>query len=314
MSETRKLNAPWMLAVWPGMGHVAMGAGYYLIARLKMTLLAELATREFFDPEQVDVRSGLIQPLQPPRSRLFLRTDPREEHDLLVLLSEAQPSSGRWDFCRRVLEFAHRLGVVRIITLAAVASEMEPEAESRVFGIATDVAGLHDLEELGAAPLEDGRISGLNGLVLAAAAESGIQGIGLLGEIPRVFSQFPFPAASLATLRALASLSHLEIDLSELQRQADNVQTQLGSLLMNLREQLNEDETDKFGEDLPASETMISATAPPRLSSEQQRAIENLFEQARADRSRAFELKNQLDQLGVFATYEDRFLDLFRTG
>ncbi len=314
MSESRKLNAPWMLAVWPGMGNVAMGAGYYLIARLKMTLLAELATREFFDPEQVDVRSGLIQPLQPPRSRLFLRPDPREEHDLLVLLSEAQPPSGRWDFCRRVLEFAHRLGVVRIITLAAVASEMEPEAESRVFGIATDVAGLQDLEELGATPLEDGRISGLNGLVLAAAAESGIQGIGLLGEIPRVFSQFPFPAASLATLRALASLSHLEIDLSELQRQADNVQNQLGSLLMNLREQLNEDETDKFGEDLPASETMISSPTPPPLSSEQQRTIENLFEQARADRSRAFELKNQLDQLGVFSTYEDRFLDLFRTG
>ena len=45
MTETPKLNAPWMLAVWPGMGHVAMGAGYYLIARLKMTLLAELATQ-----------------------------------------------------------------------------------------------------------------------------------------------------------------------------------------------------------------------------------------------------------------------------
>ncbi len=313
MTETPKLNAPWMLAVWPGMGHVAMGAGYYLIARLKMTLLAELATQEFFDPEHVDVQSGLVQPLQPPRSRLFLRADPHEQHDLLVLLSEAQPSSGRIDFCRRVLEFAHRLGVVRIITLAAVASEMEPEAEPRIFGIATDVAGLGELQQLGAIPLEDGRISGLNGLVLAAAAESGIQGLGLLGEIPRVFSQFPFPPASLITLRALASLARLEIDLSEMQRQAANVQTQLGSLLMNLREQLTDEEVEKFSDDLPASESVISAPTPPRLSSDQKRTIEELFEQARADRSRAFELKNQLDQLGVFSAYEDRFLDLFRT-
>lgn len=313
MSESRKLNAPWMLAVWPGMGHVAMGAGYYLIARLKMTLLAELATREFFDPEQVEVRSGLIQPLEPPRSRLFLRHDPSEQHDLLVLLSEAQPPAGRWDFCRRVLDFARRLGVVRIITLAAIASEMEPEAESRVFGIATDAAGLHDIEDLGATPLEDGRISGLNGLVLAAAAESGIQGIGLLGEIPRVFSQFPFPAASLAALRALAALSHLDIDLSELQRQADTVQTQLGSLLVNLREQLSEDEAGKFAEEFQTPAPPRPAPAPPRLSPEQNRAIEHLFEQARLDRSHAFELKNQLDQLGVFAAYEDRFLDLFRT-
>jgi predicted ATP-grasp superfamily ATP-dependent carboligase len=309
MTESPKLNAPWMLAVWPGMGHVAMGAGYYLIARLKMTLLAELATREFFDPEQVDVRGGLIQPLQPPRSRLFLRPDPDEQHDLLVLLSEAQPPSGRWDFCRRVLDFARRLGVVRVITLAAVASDMEPNAEPRVFGIATDDAGLRDLELLGAAPLEDGRISGLNGLVLAAAAESGIQGIGLLGEIPRIFSQFPFPAASLAALRTLATLSNLEIDLSELQRQADNVQNQLGSLLLNLREQLSEDEA----EELPTPTDPHPLPTQPRLTPDQKRAIEQLFKQARSDRSHAFELKNQLDQLGVFSAYEDRFLDLFRT-
>lgn len=313
MTESRKLNAPWMLAVWPGMGHVAMGAGYYLIARLKMTLLAELATREFFDPEHVEVRGGLIQPLQPPRSRLFLRPDPDEQHDLLVLLSEAQPPNGRWDFCRRVLDFARRLGVVRMITLAAVASEMEPEAEPRVFGIATDDAGLQDLELLGAAPLEDGRISGLNGLVLAAAAESGIQGIGLLGEIPRIFSQFPFPAASLAALRTLATLSHLEIDLTELQRQADNVQNQLGSLLLNLREQLSEDDTEKAAEELSTAAHAHPLPTQPRLTAEQQRAIEHLFEQARSDRSHAFELKNQLDQLGVFSAYEDRFLDLFRT-
>ncbi|MFM7057011.1 MAG: PAC2 family protein [Planctomycetota bacterium] len=313
MSETPKLKHPWMLAVWPGMGHVAMGAGYYLIARLKMTLLAELATKEFFDPEQVDVHRGLVQPLQPPRSRLFVRQDPHGQHDLLVLLSEAQPSSGRIDFCRRVLEFAHRLGVVRIITLAAVASEMEPEAEPRMFAIATDLAGLHELEQLGATPLEDGRISGLNGLVLAAAAEAGIQGLGILGEIPRVFSQFPFPPASLVALRALASLSRLEIDLSEMQRQADNVQTQLSSLLTNLREQLSDEDAEKFAEDLPASEAILSAPNPPTLSSEQKRTIEQLFEHAQADRSRAFELKNQLDQLGVFPAYEDRFLDLFRT-
>ncbi|MFM7037170.1 MAG: PAC2 family protein [Planctomycetaceae bacterium] len=200
-----------------------------------------------------------------------------------------------------------------MITLAAVASEMEPEAEPRVFGIATDDAGLRDLKLLGAAPLEDGRISGLNGLVLAAAAESGIQGIGLLGEIPRIFSQFPFPAASLTALRTLATLSHLEIDLSELQRQADNVQNQLGSLLLNLREQLSEDETDKAAEELPMTPHARTVPTQPRLTADQKRAIEQLFEQARSDRSHAFELKNQLDQLGVFSAYEDRFLDLFRT-
>lgn len=308
MNETRKLQSPWLLAVWPGMGHVAMGAGYYLIARLKMTLLAELATRDFFDPEQVDVRTGLILPPQPPRSRLFLREDPAGQHDLLVLLSEAQPPHGRWDFCRRVLEFAKRLGTDRILTLAAIASDMEPEAEPRVFGIATNRDCLQELSELGVTGMEDGRISGLNGLVLAAASDAGVPGMGLLGEIPRVFSQFPFPAASLAALRVLTSLLRLDVDLTELEHQAETVQTQLGNLLLNLRQQIGEEESVRTVGEI---EKTISEQ-PTRLTGEQKRSIEALFEQARADRSHAFELKNQLDRLGVFGDYEDRFLDLFR--
>jgi hypothetical protein len=37
-----------------------------------------------------------------------------------------------------------------------------------------------------------------------------------------------------------------------------------------------------------------------------------LFEKAREDRSKAYELKGELDRLGVFDLYEDRFLDLFK--
>jgi hypothetical protein len=33
---------------------------------------------------------------------------------------------------------------------------------------------------------------------------------------------------------------------------------------------------------------------------------------AAKDRSKAFELKQELDRLGVFKEYEDRFLDLFK--
>ena len=39
-----------------------------------------------------------------------------------------------------------------------------------------------------------------------------------------------------------------------------------------------------------------------------------MFAKAREDRAKAFELKEELDRLGVFDQYEDRFLDLFKTG
>jgi hypothetical protein len=40
--------------------------------------------------------------------------------------------------------------------------------------------------------------------------------------------------------------------------------------------------------------------------------LEGLFQEAARDRSKAFELKQELDRLGVFKEYEDRFLDLFK--
>jgi hypothetical protein len=49
-----------------------------------------------------------------------------------------------------------------------------------------------------------------------------------------------------------------------------------------------------------------------QLSPEDEQHIESLFEIANSDRSRAFELKSELDRLGVFEIYEDRFLDLFK--
>ena len=45
---------------------------------------------------------------------------------------------------------------------------------------------------------------------------------------------------------------------------------------------------------------------------EDEERIEKLFEIARDDRSRAYELKQELDRLDVFADYENRFLDLFK--
>ena len=44
--------------------------------------------------------------------------------------------------------------------------------------------------------MEDGQISGLNGILLGVAAEAGLEGTGLLGEIPHILSQLPFAKAT----------------------------------------------------------------------------------------------------------------------
>src|SRR5262245_22440764 len=99
-----KLHAPYLVAVWPGMGHVALNAGYYLLAKLEMHVIAEFEVAHLFDIEHVEVKEGRIQPVEHPRNRLFLWSDPAKKHDIVIFLGEAQPPIGKYQFCRRVIE------------------------------------------------------------------------------------------------------------------------------------------------------------------------------------------------------------------
>jgi len=320
--QLENLRDPWLVAVWPGMGHVALNAGIYLLAKFGMTAVAELEVGELFDVNEVEVKGGVIQPARKPRSRFFVWHDPKKRHDLLVFVGEAQPPVGRFAFCRQVIRFAREAGVKRVFTFAAMATRMRPGERSRVFAAATDRAGIDELRKLDLEVLEEGNIGGLNGVLLAAAAEAGLRGSCLLGEMPHVFAQVPFPKASLAILEVFAQVADLDLDLEELAEQARSVEEQLGRLLEQVEEQYGrqgggdeEGEDEEDGGDEPAGGVGGYRTDEPEEAeaSEPDRArVEELFRQAGKDRSKAFELKRELDRLGLFKEYEDRFLDLFK--
>ncbi|MDY3553712.1 PAC2 family protein [Gemmata sp. JC717] len=326
MPETPKLNRPWFVAVWPGMGHVALNAGVYLLAKLGMTAVAEFEAGELFDVSAVEVKGGVIQPARRPRNRFFVWADPEKRRDLVLFLGEAQPPVGKFPFCRQVIEYARGLGVERVLTFAAMATEMRPEHLSRVFGAATDERGVDELRRLDVTVLQEGNIGGLNGVLLGAAALAGLRGTCFLGEMPQVFTQVPFPKASLAILEAFSALTGIEVDLDELTDQARAVEEQLGELLARVEEQYGpqtqraEDDEDESDEEDDENEEEVAregveyryegpdeTVAPSAVQ-----RIEELFARAATDRGKAFELKRELDRLGLFKRYEDRFLDLFK--
>jgi hypothetical protein len=306
MPEKPQLKHPWMVAVWPGMGHVALNAGVYLLAKLGMTLIAEFEAGDVFDVDHVEVKEGIIQTGRRPRNRLFVWKDPNQAHDLVVFLGEAQPPIGKYAFCRHLIAHARQLGVERVFTFAAMATQMHPEHRARIFGAATDRESLEELKRLELEILEDGHIGGLNGVLLGAAAEDGLRGACLLGEMPHIFSQLPFPKASLAILEVFTTVTGIDLDLTELAEQARATEQQLGELLAQVEK--------AYGTQYPAEEEKYTPEPAERerLGTADRQRIEDLFEQAAKDRSKAFELKQELDRLGLFKDYEDRFLDLFK--
>lgn len=307
MADEQNLKNPWLVAAWPGMGGVGISAAYYLMAKLGMHLLVEFPAREFFELDNVEVKEGLIRTGKLPRSRLFLWKDPKEEHDLIVFIGEAQPPSKGDAFCAQLITRAKNMGVERVFTFAAMATRMQPGEESRVFGAAIDPATLEEFQSLDLQVLEEGTISGLNGVLLGVAAQNGLKGGCLLGEMPHVFPQFPFPKGSLSVLAAFSAMAGCSIDLDELEDQAHDVEEKLSEILDRVGKS-----SEQTAEAEPFETMKEEEDDQRRLSERDEQRIEELFEQARRDRSRAYELKQELDRLKVFSNYEDRFLDLFQ--
>jgi proteasome assembly chaperone (PAC2) family protein len=308
MAENLKLEKPWLIAVWPGMGQVAIGAGYYLMAKLGCHVLAEFPSEGLFEIEYIDVRGGLIRPGSLPRNRLFVWKDPKQQRDIVIFIGEAQPPVGKYALCRELIGFASRLGVERIFTFAAMATDMRPGDPSRVFAAAVDRQSLAELQSLPVEILEDGRIGGLNGVLLGIAAEKGMRGACLLGETPQLFVRLPYPKASLAVLELFSQFAEIHVDTGELEREADVVDRELGKLLSNVERAIAEQTHET--QDEPEA-WQVAPDDDDRLSPTDEQRIEHLFQTAQQDRSKAYELKRELDRLEVFSDYEDRFLDLF---
>lgn len=303
-------NERWLVAAWPGLGQVAATAAVYLLSKLPMHQVAEFSARDLFELEQVEVHGGILRAARLPRSRLFLWRNPVPGKDIVVFLGEAQPPIGKLALCARLVSAARGLGVTRVFTFAASVTDMEPAAPSRVFGVASDEERLAELRRRGVAIHAEGRIGGLNGVLLAAAGEAGLPAVGLLGEMPALAAQVPYASASAAVLRAFTELVGVPLDLSDLEDYGRSVQAELARLYDQVRKALR----GQAGQEAAAEGLGEPRAEPARddaLADEDARRVEALFAAARRDRAKAFELKKELDRLGRFREYEDRFLDLF---
>jgi len=340
MAEFDHLNDPWLVAVWPGMGSVAMLAGSHLARSLRAGTAGELRAEGLFEVQHVEVSDGVATAARPPRNLFLLWRDPNGRRDLILFVGETQPDRGGHALCERLAEQAKEWGVRRVVTFAAMATQLHPGKRPRVFAIGTDARLRDEAVAIdNVAPLRGGQISGLNGVMLAAAAEAGIDGLCLMGEMPFFAVQVPNPQASLAALEVFAALSGIDIDLTDLEQQADQVTGQLEQLYERLTgesadesdlgftipdvalptedddedEEADEDEDDGDG-DFDADDTRDDDADEVTLTPRQLHRIESLFSQAEDDRQKAMDLKQELDRLGVFDAFEDRFLDLFRKG
>ncbi|HWB21024.1 MAG TPA: hypothetical protein VG711_12035, partial [Phycisphaerales bacterium] len=116
----------------------------------------------------------------------------------------------------------------------------------------------------------------------------------------------------------------VDVDVAELKEQSEAVEQALVKMLAKMeeaaREQAESDEGEgeeeangeEEGSEEEAGENVEAEDKNGGVDEATERRIDRMFERAKKDHSQAFGLKKELDRLGVFKKYEDRFLDLFK--
>ncbi|MEM7261622.1 MAG: PAC2 family protein [Planctomycetota bacterium] len=308
---------PYLVSIWPGMGKVALSAGSHLVETLGAERILDIPIDDFFEIEKVEVQDGIACRGWLPKCTLYGWKNPGSGRDLLISIAEAQPNRQGYELCRHVLSLCRQYGVSRVYTFAAMASQIHPTGTPRVVGVTNEATLFDDLNEQGVEILQAGQISGLNGVLLAAASELGMGASCLLGEIPFYAVSVPNPKASMAVLEIFSRIAGFDIALGALRRQARSLETRLVELLDRMNIDTPDAETvDLFDEnaveELTLGDFMMDPPIEEPVTDEDSNRIESLFRAAEEDRRKAVELKDELDRLGAFRDYEDRFLDLFR--
>ena len=233
-----KLRRPYLVAGWSGMGAVALLAVNFLRQELGANLLAEIDPHAFFSPSQVHIKERLIQTPEFPETKFYYWKS-ETAHDLIIFVGTAQPPQG-YKMARLILETVERFGVERIYTAAAFPSLIHHSQVPGMWGSTTHLDLLTELEAHSVKIMDQGTISGLNGLLLAAAKERDLKGLCLLGEIPIYTTQMINPKASRAVLTTLTQMLDIEVNLTKLTLWAEDLTPQMDNLYRILPAQVKE--------------------------------------------------------------------------
>lgn len=220
--EKPSLKNPTLIAAWPGMGMLARITADYLIQQLDAKQFAEIRSPS----NDIYFKEG-IGNVGKYRHHFYYYSG--EQGDLIVCIGEIQPQTLAeiHELGNQVLDVAETFGTKRVYTFAAIPNPKD--VKPQVFGVVNKPELGEFLKEKGVKLASgDGRITGLNGLLIGVAQQRDIDGITLLGEIR--YLDVPQPRSAQAVLKTLTKILGIKIDTSELENQAEEIEQKIEKL------------------------------------------------------------------------------------
>jgi proteasome assembly chaperone (PAC2) family protein len=222
-----------MFCGWPGIGNIGITAIDTLRGILKAEQFGEIEPWDFFEPQKVLIKGGLLKNLEFPSSKFYFQRI--KNRDLIFFIGEQQPSEGAtryaegqkaYQMANLVLDMAEKFGCKRVYTSGAAVTAIHHTTRPRVWAVPNSPSLIDEIKGYENTILmsgiegrgSQGAITGLNGLLLGVAKERGLEAVCLMGEIPYYLqgAPWPYPKASKSVLEVLTRIVDVEVDLSRL--------------------------------------------------------------------------------------------------
>lgn len=266
--DVPQLRSPILVCTFRGWNDAAASASTALetIAEsLDAEPLAEIDSEEYFDFQAtrptITLIEGQARRIDWPRNALTAVRVPAADHDL-VLLDGTEPNL-RWrTFSETIATAAETLGVEMVVTMGALVAEVSHTLPVPITGLASD----EDLvEELDMQRSSYEGPTGIVGVVHDCCRRAGMTSASLWAAVPHYVAAVPNPKAALALLRRLEGLTGVAVDASELEREANSYEEQIGRAIAanpeieELVERIEAEQVEQLGgevEDLPSADTI----------------------------------------------------------
>ncbi|MCK5628238.1 PAC2 family protein [Candidatus Bathyarchaeota archaeon] len=228
----------------PGVAYIGKLSVDYLMKQLKAELVGEVYSKHF-PPYVLIEKDGLVELL---KNQLY-RSNSKDGRNFLFLTGNAQAFSpeGQYEVANEVLEWASDHGLKRIFSLAGFVTD-RPFDKPNVYITTTKSNLLEEMKKLGGIALDQGIISGANGLIMGLAKKMNLEGACLLGEThgyQTATGRYLSDAkAAKAVLNLLASFLDLKLDMDPLEKQAqqtDEVIAKMAEVERRIQEQMKQE-------------------------------------------------------------------------
>ena len=254
-----ELHQPDMIVGWPGIGNIGIITVDALRQQMEAEELGVIEPWDFFYPNKVIIRAGVLQDVEFPSSKFYYKK--LADRDVILFTGEEQPSGRNrvyaeggkaYEMANLVLDVAEKFNCRRIYTSGAAVALTHHSLKSRVWAVATERKILAEMKGYNNTLLMSevegrdnlGNITGLNGRLIGVAKKRGLEGVCLMGEIPDYLSRvpFPYPKASQSVLEVLSAILGFSVDITTL----DEMSVQMQGVIANVFRQFPDEVRERI--------------------------------------------------------------------